>query len=502
MMNNFFIFISIYNGDNMKDKSIWLDGINRKKFPKLEEDIECDIVIIGGGITGICSAYFLKDINKKIVLVERNKLCTGATAKSTGKLTYLQDDMINKIKNIYNEDVALKYINAQKEAISIAKKIIISNNIKCNLTSVNSYIFNNTGTNSYKTIENYNLYKNNGNIKIKNSIPIKTKCYKALEVNDTFVFHPVKFVLGLSEIISKNIDIYENTNVLYIDNKDDYYLVKTKNGIIKTKQVILACFYPFFLFPYLFPMRTSLEKSFLVASQVNESKMFSAINIDKKVLSLRYHKDKKNYLITVTENNYLNKNIDNIKKRDNAIWNMRRKFSPNVKYCWSNYDVMTWDYMPLVGKIDKNLFIATGYNTWGMTNGILAGKIISDLILEKENQYIDLFNPNRDIKNIPRIINFNMKNAFSFIETKLCKNKVFYRNNVKIVNENGTWYGIYIDENKKEHKVLNLCPHMKCNLSFNYQNKTWDCPCHGSSFDIDGNVIYGPSTYSIKVTKK
>ncbi len=147
-MNNFFKSIPLYNGDIMKDKSIWLDGITRKKFPKLDKDIECDILIIGGGITGISAAYFLKDSNKKIVLVERNKLCMGTTAKSTGKLTYLQDDMINKIKNIYDEDVALKYIKAQKDAISLAKKIIVDNDIKCNFTSVNSYIFNNKGSNS------------------------------------------------------------------------------------------------------------------------------------------------------------------------------------------------------------------------------------------------------------------------------------------------------------------------------------------------------------------
>ena len=501
-MNNFFVFIPLYNGDIMKDKSIWLDGITRKKFPKLDKDIDCDILIIGGGITGVSTAYFLRDSNQKIVLVERNKLCMGTTAKSTGKLTFLQDDMINKIKNIYDEDIACRYIKSQKDAISLAKKIIVDNDIKCNFTSVNSYIFNNKGTNSYKIFENYNIYKNSALIKIKDNIPIKTKCYKSLEVNDTFVFHPVKFVLGLSEIISKKIDIYENTNVMYIDSKDNYYLVKTKNGIITSKKVILACHYPFFLFPYLFPMRTNLEKSFLVASEIDSVKSFSAINIDKEVLSIRYHKDKKNYLITVSESNSLDKNIDNLKKRDNAIWNMRRRFSPNIKYCWSNYDIMTWDYMPLVGEIDKNLYIATGFNTWGMTNGILSGKIISDLILEKNNPYTTLFDPNRDIKNIPRIINFNIKNASSFIGTKLNKDKKFYRNNVKIVKENGTWYGIYIDENKKEHKVLNICPHMKCNLSFNYQTKTWDCPCHGSSFDIDGNVIYGPSTYNIKITKK
>ena len=162
---------------------------------------------------------------------------------------------------------------------------------------------------------------------------------------------------------------------------------------------------------------------------------------------------------------------------------------------------MTSDYMPLIGKIDTNLFLATGYNTWGMTNGILAGKIISDIILRRKNNYIALFNPLRKIENIPQIINYNFKNGIAFLSTKLNKNKSFYQDNVKIIKEDGIWYGIYTDNNNIEHKVLNKCPHMKCNLYFNYQTKSWDCPCHGSSFNIDGNIIYGPSTYNIKEKK-
>ena len=486
----------------MKDKSIWLDNVSRNKYPKLDKDIKCDILIIGGGITGVCCAYFLKDTKKKIVLVDGNKLCCGATAKSTGKLTYLQDDMINKIKNIYNEDVATKYLDSQRYAISLAKRMIIDNDIKCNLESVNSYVFNNTLINNCKIKDNYNFYKNRANVKLKDCIPIKTKCYKAIEANDTFVFHPVKFVLGVAKAIDNEVEIFENTRVINIDKGEDFFVANTKNGMIRAKKIIIACHYPFFFLPYLFPFRTGIEKSFLCASLVDDTRRFSAINVDKNLLSFRYHKDKKKYFICVTESNSLSKNIDNIKKRDNAIWNMRSNFSPDVKYCWSNFDIMTSDYMPLVGKIDSNLYLATGYNTWGMTNGILAGKIISDLLENKENRYIELFDPLRDFRNIPKLIDNNLENGISFINTKINKQKDFYRSNVKIVKENGVYYGIYIDENKKEHKVLNKCPHMKCNLSFNYQNKSWDCPCHGSSFDIDGNVIYGPATYDIKIKKK
>ena len=485
----------------MKDKSIWSDSVTKNKYRTLKENISCDVLIIGGGITGFSTAYFLQNTDKKIVLVDGYKICHGTTAKSTGKLTYLQEDLLEKIKNIYDEDTSLKYLSSQKEAIRLAKKIILENDLKCNLESVNSYIFTDSISGKKKIKNTYQIIKDNSNAKLKDSLPIKISCKKSLETNDTFVFNPVKFVYGIADVIKDRIEIYENTRVMNIEKKGDYLIAHTKNGNISAKKIVLACHYPFFLIPYFFPFKTSIEKSFLVASEIKQAKDFSAINVDKDVLSIRYYKDKKKYIILASESASLVNNVNDLQKRDEAIWKMRSKLSPDIKYAWSNHDIMTSDHMPFVGKIKDNLFMATGYNTWGMTNGILAGKIISDLLLERDNPYAKLFDPLRNEKNVPKIIGFNLENGYSFIDTKINRKRNFYRDDVKIVKEDGIYYGIYIDENKKEHKVFNKCPHMKCSLSFNYQTKTWDCPCHGSSFDIDGNVIFGPSTHDIKIKK-
>lgn len=493
------IIIKEIKGDNMKNKSIWQENIVKTKFPTLSVNIECDTLIIGGGITGFSCAYFLRNSKEKIVLVESNKIANGATSKSTGKLTYLQEDLITKIKDIYDDDTYLKYVESQKGAISLAKKIILENKIRCDLEPVNSYIFSENLLKSKVIKKTYKLLKNNSSVKLKRKLPIKTVCHKSLEANDTFVFHPVKFVLGLSEIVKDKIDIYERTRVTQIDKQDNYFIAQTPNGNIKAKRIILALHYPFFINPFFFPFKTSIEKSFLVAGEVNRTRPFSAINVNKKVTSIRYYKSYKNYIILVSENGSLNSNVDNIKKQDDAIWKARSNFTPEIKYCWSNYDIMTSDHLPFIGELEENLYIATGYNTWGMTNGIIAGKVISDLIQNNDSIYKDLFNPRRDEKNIPNIIKFNLMNGLSFVNTKLNKNRLFYRKDVKIIKENGIYYGIYIDENKNVHKVYNQCPHMKCNLSFNYQTNTWDCPCHGSRFDVDGNIIYGPSVEDIKI---
>ena len=163
-------------------------------------------------------------------------------------------------------------------------------------------------------------------------------------------------------------------------------------------------------------------------------------------------------------------------------------------YIWSNKDIITCDKLPIIGELDENLFIATGYNTWGMTNGILSGLILKDLILRKQNSYATLFDPKRKLKN--KIINFPINltsNLKSFIGSKIIKNKKWYKNNVKFTKD----LAMYTDENGLEHIVYNKCPHLKCGLIFNPVEKTWDCPCHGSRFDIDGHVIEGPSVYDI-----
>lgn len=480
------------------NKSIWLDGIKFKDYPCLNIDEECDILIIGGGITGVCCAYFLKSYNKKVILVESNKIAHGISSKTTGKLTFLQEDNLVKIKNIYNEKKSIDYLSSQKLAIDLAKDIIKDNDIKCDLEEVSSYIFTNSKSNISKITDTYNIIKNYCSASTGTKIPLKIKSYSSLKANNTYVFHPVKFILGVIDNLNDNVQIYENTRIINLTKTKSHWLAETKKHIIKAKKVILACHYPFFLKPYLFPFKTTIEKSYLVATKIKEINPISVINIDKNVLSFRYHHNKEKYFIFVSESDDLYKNINDNSKDKQLIDFTTSHFNSEIAYSWSNHDIMTTDYIPLIGKIDTNLFLATGYNTWGMTNGILAGKIISDIIMRKKNNYIDLFNPLRSIENIPKLIKYNWKNGIAFISTKINKNKKFYHNNVKIIKEDGVWYGIYTDDNNIKHKVLNKCPHMKCSLYFNYQTKSWDCPCHGSRFDIDGNIIYGPATYDIK----
>ena len=473
----------------MINKSIW--NIKQNNVcDSLKKDLNTDVLIIGGGITGLSTAYHLKDSNLKVTLVEKNEICSGVTSKSTGKLTYLQENIYSKINMYHGIKKTKEYLESQKYAIKLVTDIINNNNIDCNLEKSSSYIFSNT-KNLDKEIDL--LRKIGVSLYESNKFPNNIKNTHCAYVEDTYVLNPTKYVYGLKDICLDKIDIYENTKIIDIKRNNNLFICKTPNNTITAKYVIMAAHYPYFIIPFFFPLKTHLEKSYIKASMVNKNYYFNSITIDNPKISTRYYEDN-----DATYQIYLN-NSHNMAIKDNYKKNFKNILNSKIDYIWSNKDIITNDYLPFIGHLKHNLFIGTGYNTWGITNGSLAGKILADSILNKKNKYINLFNPKRNI-NLGKIINTPIilgSNVYSFIKSKIIKQKKWYPNNIRFEKRNGKNIAIYIDENKKEHIVYNLCPHLKCSLLFNEIEKTWDCPCHGSRFDIDGKSIEGPSNYNI-----
>lgn len=434
----------------MKQKSIWQEIEQKEMCSKLEKDITVDVLIIGGGITGISTAYHLINSNLNIALVEKNEIAHGVTSRTTGKLTYLQENIYSKLKAYHGINKSKLYLESQIDAIKLVKNIIQKNEIDCDFEKVSSYVF--TYSKDEKLQKEIDLLKHfNIPIKEANKLPNNDEVNVAYYVEDTYVFHVIKYLYALKDICLKNkISIYENTKVISVNKENDFYTCKTENNVIKTKYVVFATHYPYFLIPLFMPLKGYIEKSYIEAFKVDKNYKFSCINISKPTISSRYHTDNNtNYQLYLT-----NSHNSSIKNDENKNFKeLMKSKNNNPDYLWSNKDIITNDYLPLIGSINKenNLLIGTGYNTWGMTNGSLAGKIIADIILNQENKYIELFNPSRTI-NVGKILNFPIilgSNIYSFTKTKLKKQKSWYPKNIKFEKRNGKNTAIYIDENKK-----------------------------------------------------
>ena len=478
--------------------SLWKEYKSAFSFPKLKEDIQVDTLIIGGGITGMTTLYYLKD-NISACLVDSNHIGEGVTANTTGKLTYLQGAIYSKLSKNINPFVAESYLKSQKDAISFAKEIIEKNNISCHLEKVKSYSLA-IKEKDVKALKEEKNFLEKQNIKVEENTLCSQNYKYAIGVEDTYVFNPMEYINGLKEILKEK-QIYEQTKITKIELNHNQYICYTKNATITCKNVIVACHYPFFTIPFFLPLKSHIEKSYIIACKYDKNDKYSCITVSNPGFSVRFYEDGKNiYKMCLGKSHVTAINQDDKENFQKVKQLFSIKEADIVKE-WSNIDIITDDFLPYIGLMKKNFYMATGFNTWGMTNGILAGKIISELLLCGKSNYQDLFSLHRINKY--KIKSFFANTAISMkamLGSKLT-HKNWYPSSLKFIHENGKSVAIYTDKDKKEHKVFTTCPHLGCSLIFNENELTWDCPCHSSRFDLDGKCIKGPSLYDISCKK-
>ncbi len=466
----------------MNNISIWKDTSERTYYKKLDKDIDIDVLIIGGGITGVSTLYHLKDSKPKVALVEQNKIAYSTTGNSTGKLTYLQNDLLDKIRKSVGDKKSFSYISFEIEGMNRMVKLINDKKFDCDLTCVDSYLYTNKESEVDK-LKDLSKFLNNRSIVTKEEECNLIESKYMIGVENTYMINPIKFVNCLLK--DNKYPIYENTSIIKIEKEYDKYISYTKNNKIISKWIVIASHYPYFIKPMFFPNKVSLEKSYLSASKKKIDDI-SLISYSNPFISIRTYKD---YLIYLSNSHALNKDIDD-KHNFNELLKKVSDLKLKTSFLWSNIDIMTVDGMPYIGKIKDNMLIGTGYNTWGLINGFMAGVILSDIIKNKDNKYIDLFNPNRfSVKSIPKYISNIFKNIDGYIKGFKSNVDINYKDGKKVLS---------VDN----HTVLKKCPHIGCELKYNEVEKTWDCPCHGSRFSIDGKCISGPANKDIGISSK
>jgi len=479
--------------------SIWNLNTKKEEIIELKKDLNVDTLIIGAGMTGLTTAYFLKT-NKSICVVDAGLVGHGVTLGTTAKINYFQQTIYTDIMKATNTDNAISYLKSQKDAISLLLNIITEENIQCDLKKTPSYVFASSKSNIKKLDEEIKFLANNNCLLHEGKLPIDIKSYKSYFVEDTYTFNPIKYLYGLYKILKRhNIQIYENSKIINIKKDGNRYICHGENFTIIAKRVVLACHYPYFLLPFLTPLKCSLEKSYIIISRTPKDKNFTAISVAKPLFSCRYYNDGQDiYQISLARSHDIAFDQNDTKhfQKTEKMFKLKKE---DIVLKYTNSDIMTPDHMPYIGQIKENLYIAIGYNTWGMTNSIIAAKIISDSIIGKKNEYEQIFTPSRN--NVSKLIKTPIYIAFntkSFLGSKIYKNKKWYSDRVKFYKEGNTQLACYTDEEGKKYIVKNKCPHLGCSLNFNETELTWDCPCHSSRFDLNGNCIKGPSTKNIK----
>ena len=491
--------------------SYWMASTPSTNYPALTDDIKADVAIVGGGMAGISCAYLLMKEGKKIVLLEADHILQGTTAHTTAKVTSQHNLIYNKIKNQMSLEFAKEYADANESAIHLIESISNELHINCDFTPESAYIFTNRDESVQKINDEVETALSLG-IKAAyiNEIPFDIPIKAAVRFDNQAQFHPRKYLLVLADEITKHgCNIYEQTRAVSIEEKGNYTITTSEGKKVTADNVIIASHYPFYNKHNMYFTRIYTDRSYALAIKSKEKYPGGMyLSFDEPSRSLRSIKTDNGELIMIGGDHHKTGQGEDTLKHYEALAAYADKIFTveGIPYRWSAQDCMTMDDVPYVGHYSSdtpNLYIATGFGKWGMTNSTASAMILKDLIVKGESPWQEVYNPSRKtiIASAKNFMAESLNVAGQLIGGKLSMLPEDAEVNIgegKIIQKDGERVGAYRDEQDILHLVNTTCTHLGCELNWNSAEKSWDCPCHGSRFSIDGDIIEGPAVKPLK----
>lgn len=471
-------------------KSIWNKEVSIEDRQEAMKSFDTDVLIIGAGMAGILTAHYLKENGIDAVIVEKDRISTGVTANTTAKITSQHGLIYDKLIKKHGMNTAKMYGKANEDAINAYENLIHRRHINCHFERLPSYLYSTSDTEVLK--QEHRAACSIGmkaEFTEKSELPFDIK--GAVRFDSQAQFNPLEFIKDLAD----DIKIYENTEVTNVRKHTAY----TDMGTITAKHIVFAAHYPFVNIPGLFFLRQHQERSYVVAVKNVPKLNGMYYGIDKNGLSLRSAGD----VLLMGGGSHRTGDIDD----DMVYEHLRMKvdeYYPGAEEVtfWSAQDCITHDSIPFIGRysyIRPYWYVATGFKKWGMTFSMIAAMIISDSICGRKNPYEEVFSPQRfcfkaSALNTLKDVGVSVKSlAKGYFHLPLKELKDLQERHGTIVRLGIKRYGVYKDENGRLHKVPVKCPHMGCELQWNPNELSWDCPCHGSRLDYDGKILDGPA---------
>lgn len=448
--------------------SIWSDTVTFPTFEPLRKDIKTDVLIIGGGIAGILCAHMLDEEGVDYVLVEADTIGSGVSKNTTAKLTSQHGLIYNKLVSRFGVEKARMYLEANETALAEYRSLCQS--IDCEFEEKDNYIYSLSHPEKLER-ELKALEKIGFSADSVERLPLPFSTAGAVRFPRQAQFHPLKF---LAEI-AKGLCIYEHTKVQEMERTAAGSTAVTEHGIVTADKVIVATHFPFINKHGSYFLKMYQNRSYVIAlenvpggngekaSDASRSGLqLNGMYLDEaeKGLSFRNYGD---YLLLGGGSHRTGKQGGNWAE----LSAFARKHYPKSreKYRWATQDCMTLDEVPYIGQYSLStpgLYVATGFHKWGMTTAMAAAMILRDMVLGRENPYAPVFSPSRTMLRPQLLVN-----AFETTTSLLTFSK-------------------------------KRCPHLGCALKWNPQEHSWDCPCHGSRFAENGELIDNPATDDLK----
>lgn len=496
-------------------ESYWIPSIGGfPSYAKLTHDMEADVAVVGGGISGITTAYLLTQAGLNVILLEAGKLLHGTTGHTTAKITAQHDLIYDELIKQEGKEKAALYYQANDDALRFIQKTVEQHLIDCGLSSQSAYVFTNTDPYVQKLQNEISAYEKLGIPgAYLDHIPLETVPAKAaVRMDAQAQFHPLRYLDALvREITQAGGHLYEHTTAVDIQEGKNPKVITSEGHTVTCKHVAVCSHFPFYDGHGFFFARMHAERSYVLGVKTSMNYpggMYISAEEPKRSIRSAEMEDGTELLILGGQSHKTGHGVCTINHYEELQRYSAQHFNTEqIAYRWSAQDLVTGDKLPYIGRINAsspNLFIATGYKKWGMTSGTAAALLISDLIMEKENRYTELFAPSRSLslKTLKNLVVDNFDVAKQLIggklEMVLRKPEDLALDEGAAVTIRGRRAGAYRDKEGKLYLVDTTCTHMGCEVEWNDGDRTWDCPCHGSRFSIEGEVMEGPAEKPLK----
>lgn len=429
-------------------ESIWMD-VNLPHFEPLKDDIKTDVLIIGGGMAGLLCAQELTRRGIDCVVAEAREIASGITKNTTAKITSQHGLIYEKLTTKFGPDTAGLYLQANEAALGAYRRLCAD--IDCDFQEEDNFIYSTSDRDKLER-ELAALQAIGYPAEFADDLPLPFPTVGAVKFPNQAQFHPLKFLAALAP----KLRIYERTPVRALIKTSAI----TDHGVISADKIIVATHFPFLNKHGSFFLKLYQQRSYAIS--LDGAKIPGGMYLDEKEngLSFRSHRGA---LILGGGGHRTGKEGGGWRELERTA----AALYPGalITRRWATQDCMSLDGMPYIGRyspLTENLYVATGFNKWGMTTSMVAAQILADLVQGKENPYAEIFSPSR-----------------SMVHPQL---------------------GINMLESTKNllTPTAPRCPHLGCALKWNKQEHSWDCPCHGSRFTANGKLIDNPATGDLK----
>jgi glycine/D-amino acid oxidase-like deaminating enzyme/nitrite reductase/ring-hydroxylating ferredoxin subunit len=483
--------------------SLWVDGGPDQEHPALAGDVECDVVVIGAGITGLTAARLLVAESAEVLVIDAGPLCAGATGYTTAKVTALHQLVYAELLDRHGEQRASAYAAANAHAVERIATLADDDGIACDLTRAPAVTYTQRPE-LVPTIEREvdAAAKLGLKVELTSTTELPFEVEAAVVMPEQLHFHPRKYCLGLAAAVAgAGGAVHAHTRARSVTSDSGRLAVGTDGGTITADHAVLATHLPFLdrggYFARAHPYR-SYALSVRTSGDVPAGMYISA---EEPTRSLRPVVG--DGLIVGGEGHKTGHDPDTT-HRYGALesWARQHFDVEEVHHRWSAQDYRSVDGMPYVGRLTpgSRVFVATGFRKWGMTNGTVAAEIIADAILARVSPWAEAFDSTRlaPRASIGQFVRQNLDVARRFVVDRVSGSTRSGADELQpgeggIVRHEGRRVAAYRDDRGELHAVSSTCTHLGCQVRFNTAERTWDCPCHGSRFDAEGRVIEGPA---------